>query len=530
MKRIFVASSIGLCALLLAPIQACTNLDETPPSAISPGNFFRTEGEVLAALAGVYAQLRGTVDDYYNISEISSDEMVVPTRGSDWYDNGTWLETHRQQWSAASPATNSFMNGAWNTLYAGVARANGVLDGIGKATTPIANQAVMQAEARALRAFFYYQLMDLFGGVPIATESPVGSDTSIVPRPRVTRAALFTFIETELLAARTTLPTTWDAGYNGRLTKGAVDAILANMYINAGVFTKDAAGAGGINATGYNSCMNIQVAGGLDACQAAIERANNVISSGLYSLATVYSTAFDADNGTSPENIFAIKFAHESGLGLNFVMRALHYNQYTPGPWNGFSATSQAYLQFDTLRDDRAKVFLRGPQKNVETGAAVEDRSHNPLFFTVTINNVASATEGEGSRVYKWPADPKHVAQDNGNDFAWFRLAEMYLIRAEALNEQTPGGAPALADLNLVRARAFEPDVPRAAIDHAALLQERLFEFEGEGKRRQDLIRFGQYTAPFEFKATAAADYKVIMPIPQAQIDANPLITQNSGY
>jgi hypothetical protein len=132
--------------------------------------------------------------------------------------------------------------------------------------------------------------------------------------------------------------------------------------------------------------------------------------------------------------------------------------------------------------------------------------------------------------VYKWPADPKHVAQDNGNDFAWFRLAEMYLIRAEALNEQTPGGAPALADLNLVRARAFEPDVPRATIDHPTLLQERLFEFEGEGKRRQDLIRFGQYTAPFEFKATAAADYKVIMPIPQAQIDANPLITQNSGY
>ena len=521
MKRTFVASSIGLCALLLAPIQACTNLDETPPSAISPGNFFRTEGEVLAALAGVYAQLRGTVDDYYNLSEISTDEMVVPTRGQDWYDNGTWLETHRQTWTANSPGTLSYMNGAWNTAYAGVARANALLDGV--ANQSVTNQAVMVAEARTLRAFYYYILMDLFGGVPLATE------TGIAERPRVTRAELFAFIESELIAAQADLPASWPAGSNGRLTKGAVDAMLANMYINAGVYTKDAAGAGGINATGYNSCSGITVAGGLGACQAAVNRANDVINSGVYSLAAPYRTAFDANNATSPENIFVIKFAHESGLGLNFVMRALHYNQFTPGPWNGFSATATAYNQFDAA-DDRRNIFLVGPQVNVETGAPVNDRAGNPLNFTVAIANVASATEGEGSRIYKWPADPGHVAQDNGNDFAWFRLAEMYMIRAEAQNELTPGGAPALADLNFIRARAFNPDVNRATIDRAAVLQERLFEFTGEGKRRQDLVRFGQYTAATLFKPTASPEHKVIMPIPQSQIDANPLLTQNSGY
>src|SRR5881397_3460856 len=157
MKRTFVVSSIGavgLCALLLVPMQACTNLDETPPSAISPGNFFRTEGEVLAALAGVYAQLRGTLDDYYNLSEISTDEMVVPTRGQDWYDNGTWLETHRQQWTATSPGTLSFMNGAWNTAYAGVARANTFLDAVQTSSVP--NIPSISAEARTLRAFYYY--------------------------------------------------------------------------------------------------------------------------------------------------------------------------------------------------------------------------------------------------------------------------------------------------------------------------------------------------------------------------------------
>ncbi len=488
MNRTFVVSSIGavgLCALLLVPMQACTNLDETPPSAITPGNFFHTEGEVLASLAGVYAQLRGTVDDYYNLSEISTDEMVVPTRGQDWYDNGRWLENHRQEWDANSNVATQDLNGAWNTLYAGVERANGVLDGIAKSTQTIPNQAVMEAEARTLR-------------------------------------------ESELLAARPALPAKWDAGFSGRVTKGVVDALLANMYINAGVFTKDAAGGSGINATGYNSCAGISVAGGLIACQAAVNRVDSIVNSGLYALADTFSKNFRPDNAASPENIFVIKFADQSGLGLNFVMRVLHYNQFTPGPWNGFSAVADAYNAYDSL-DRRRKEFLVGPQVNVETGQPVNDRAGHPLVFTVAIANVASATEAEGARIYKWSADPKHVNQDNGNDFAWFRLSEMYLIKAEAELNGATGTSTPLALVRAVRARSFATDT-LSSVTLPVLLRERLFEFIGEGKRRQDLVRFGQFTAPFEYKTTAALPHKVIMPIPQPQINANPLLTQNCGY
>lgn len=523
MKRIFVASSIGaagLCALLLVPIQGCTNLDETPPSSITPGNFFRTEGEVLAALAGVYAQLRGTVDDYLNVSEISTDEMVVPTRGQDWYDNGTWLETHRQQFTASSPATLSFLNGAWNTAYAGVARANALLDGVKNGS--VANQAVMESEARTLRAFYYYILMDMYGGVPVATTS------EIQPRPRVTRDSLFRFIESELLAARPALPLSWDVGNNGRITRGAVDAILASMYINAGVFTKDAAGGGGVNATGYNSCAGITVAGGLGACQAAVNRVDSILNSGVYQLADTFTKNFRPDNAASPENIFVIKFADEAGLGLNFVMRALHYNQFTPGPWNGFATLAQTYNAFDPA-DRRRQIFLVGPQVNVLTGSPVNDRAGNPLVFTTTIANVTAATEGEGARIYKWPADPGHVAENNGNDYAWFRLSEMLLIKAEAIFDGATGTGTPLSLLQQVRARAFATDT-LSAVSLPVILRERLFELTGEGKRRQDLIRFGLYTAPFEFKTTQTPDYLVLMPIPQGQIDANPLLTQNSGY
>src|SRR5207245_482587 len=122
-----------------------------------------------AALAGVYAGLRNTAGEgeYWGVSEVSTDEIVVPTRGSDWFDNGTWLETHRQTWSANSPGTLSFLNNAWNTSYAGIARANVLLDALTKVTVP--NQPRIEGEARFLRAFYYYLLMDLFGGVRIAT-------------------------------------------------------------------------------------------------------------------------------------------------------------------------------------------------------------------------------------------------------------------------------------------------------------------------------------------------------------------------
>jgi len=525
MKRLFVATSLGsvaLCTLLLVPIQGCTDLNEAPPSQIVPGKFFRDQGEVLAALAGVYAQLRGTLDDYYNLSEISTDEMVVPTRGQDWYDNGTWLETHRQQWTATSPGTLSFMNGAWNTAMGGVARANTFLDAVQNSTVP--NIASIRAETRYLRAFYYYLLMDMFGGVPLATSSEV------MARPRVTRDSVFKFIESELLAIRPDLPTTRDAANSGRITRGAVDAMLANIYINAGVFTKEAAGAGGINATAYNSCAGISVAGGLTACQAAVNRVDSLLNSGVYQLSDTFAKNFRPDNNLSKENIFVVKFADATDLGLNFVMRALHYNQFNPSPWNGFAALAQTYNAF-SASDARRSIFLVGPQVNVLTGQPVKDRAGNPLVFTVTIANVTSATEGEGPRIYKWPADPNHVAQNNGNDYAWFRLSEMYLIKAEAILDGASGSSTPLNLVKAVRARAFTSDT-LSAVTLPVILRERLFEFAGEGKRRQDLVRFGAYTQPWEWKTNPEGQdpKRVLMPIPQGQIDANPLLQQNPGY
>src|SRR5262249_25663772 len=173
--------------------------------------------------------------------------------------------------------------------------------------------------------------------------------------------------------------------------------------------------------------------------------------------------------------------------------------------------------------------------KNVLTGAPVNDRAGNPLVFTESIPDIHNATEGQGPRIYKWPADPAHVAQNNGNDFALFRLGEIYLIKAEA-ELATSNAAAALVLVNQLRNRTAPVAAPLAVVDLPALLNEPLVELVGEGKRRQDLIRFGGYTGRDDGASGIAGgkvsqgDFHVLMPIPQTQLDANPQLTQNPGY
>jgi hypothetical protein len=510
-----------LAALVALPPLACTDLTEVPNDALTPDNAFKSDAEIVAGIASVYARLRNPLWGYYNLSEITTDEMLVPTRGSDWFDNGRWLEIYRQTWTANSGSALDDMNGAWNDAFSGVARANLMIDVLEKAGGSGGTNAQALAELRVLRAYFYYQLMDFFGGVPLVT------GTALEANARVSRDSVFKFIEAELTAARTALPEKRDASQYGRLTRGAADAILASIYINAGVFTKDQ----GINATGYNSCAGITVTGGKSACQAAIDAADRVINSGVYSLAADFTANFSTTTESSPENIFVVAHTNQPGLGMSLPMRTLHYNQLSTGgggPWNGFATLAETYNSFDTA-DKRDVMWLVGPQKSFNTGQPVNDRAGAPLIVTREIKNIEQATEGEGVRFNKFPPLPNALAGDaHPNDFPFFRLAEMYLIKAEAqLALGNAGGA--LQNVNIVRARAFNPPKPLAAVTQDAILRERLFEFAGEAKRRQDLIRFGRYTAQRSFKQQREA-YRVLFPVPATQIQSNSKLTQNPGY
>ena len=509
-------------ALILSPILGCTDLTEVPKSSITPNQYYKNESEIVGGLAAVYATMQQVVQNGYDLSEVTTDEMVVPTRGSDWYDNGQWLDLHYQTYTPNSSATLAFGEGAWQSMFQGIARANVLLDAL--KTIDFGDKAVVTAEIRGLRAFYYFQLQDLFGGVPIVT------DIAVTPRAANTRAEVFAFIESELKAARADLPVSWPAPMNGRLTKGAADAILASLYLNAEVFTGTVTNAGLQKGTAH--------------WQDAIDASDRIINSGQYSLESDWRKNFTADNYRSPEIIMAAKFVAADGQGLDFLMRALHYSQYTPSPWNGFSALADTYYAFNS-NDIRKQIFLAGPQVNIETGQPVKDRAGNPLVFDPNIIDPTAAPENAGARITKWPNDPAHVAQNNGNDFATFRLGEIYLIKAEAMNELGQTAAAVALVNTTTRARAFAGAAecsscqatpnPLVASDQqsfrTAILQERLFEMTAEGKRRQDLVRMGKFTSgTWAFKPTNTPAYKVLMPIPQPELDNNPLLKQNTGY
>jgi len=497
---------------VLSAVAGCTDLDETPLDALTPANAFKNDAEIAAGAASVYAQLRQTQWAYYNLSEITTDEQLVPTRGSDWFDNGRWIEIYRQAWTPNSGSALDDMNGLWNNMFAGVAKANLMIDVVEKSSS--ATKALNLAELRVLRAWFYYVLMDMFGGVPIVTT------TEVQPTGRASRDSTFKFIEAELKASLPALPDR-PVAY-GRINKHVANAILANMYINAPVF-QGTVTAGGLQPAAQRLTE-------------AIQYADAVINSGVYSLASNWQSNFNPDNGSSPELIFVINnTSNPPGIGNSLPQRPLHYAQHGVGggPWNGFATIAETYRKYDPA-DQRRAIWLVGQQRNFATGANVNDRSGNPLIFTETINDITNATEAEGPRINKFPP---FVTAPNGDShphkFPYFRLAEMYMIKAEALIRQN-NVAGGIAILNQLRARVFEPDKPLATnLSQTAALQavldERLFEFAGEAKRRQDMIRIGGFTAARQFKA-ATQGYRVLMPIPITQIQNNPLLTQNAGY
>ena len=505
------ALGVAAAAIAIGVVQGCTDLTEVPRDALTPETAFRTDQELLAGAAGVYAQLRQAQWANYNVSEISSDAQIVPTRGSDWFDNGRWLEIHRQTWTSSSGAALDDLNRQWNDMFAGVAKANLLIDIVEKGNSP--TKAAALAELRTLRAWYYFLLQDFFGGVPLVTDPTAGASA------RVSRDSVFKFIESELKASRADLPLKGATQY-GRVTRHVADAMLASLYLNAQIYQGTPTAAGITRAPARWA--------------EARQWADSVINSGQFTLESDIRRNFAVDNESSRENIFVIANSATLGLGMSLPQRPLHYNSITTGggAWNGFSVVSDVYRSYEPADTRRRDFFLVGEQFQLYTNAPINDRAGARLVFTEEIANPTRASEGEGVRINKFPPFAQAPDGDSHpNDYPFFRLAEMYLIKAEALNELGQTG-PAIVEVNRVRTRAgatpLSGGLSQAAL-RDAIFAERLREFVGEAKRRQDQIRQGTYTAARRFKP-ATEPFKVLFPVPATQIGANPLLVQNPGY
>ena len=504
----FRAAAAALGAAVAA-MAGCSDLTEVPPSSFAPSTFYQNDAQVQSALAGVYNGLRATQGDYWAASQASSDETIVPTRGTDWLDGGQWVELWTHTYGPQTGAGNQVLNSAYSQISTGIARANAVIQSLQSVNTPAAQAGV--AEARALRAWLYFMLQDMFGGVPIITEPGLASV------PRATRDSTVRFVEAELLAARPTLPTSWDAANWGRVTRYSVDAMLSYLYLNWPVYT------GQVTATSFTP--------GTARYADVIARTDSIMNSGRFQLApdsTAWRAAFAYNNQGSKESIFVIRNFAATGLGLDFPHRALYYNQFAGGGWNGFSMIADRYAQFDA-GDTRRSIFLVGPQRTFDTNVPLTDGGVS-VTLVPNITSLNAAARNEGVRVYKWPLDPNRVERNNGNDFTVFRYAGIMLDRAEAL-WRTGNEAGARTILNQIRARVTNPpQTVSGALTTDVILRERLNELTWEGKRRTDQIRLGTFGAARQFKAADDGAYRILMPIPLNQLQSNPALVQNPGY
>lgn len=511
-KKIIKISAIAGSFLILTAI-GCTKLEEE-----TFGSRSVDQGTAAGAadLAGVYNQLNGQADqaNTYALQEHSTDEMMGPTRGTDWGDFGTWRKLHQHTWD---PSHNQ-INDTWDQLNIGVFRATQVISS--SSTDPI------KAEASFLRAWFMFQVVDLFGQAPF--RDPAGSPDA---NPEVfNRTQATDFIIKDLEFAEATL----GQASMGIASKAAAQTLLAKVYLNRAVY----------NATAVGGPFTFDKAD----MDKVIEYCNKVSSAG-YQLAGTgkYFDNFSWDNSTlSKEMIFGIENTDTRALGStrNRWRMGLHYNQ-TPDGWNGFTTLADFYNSFENT-DERKGIsypgltdkiglrtgFLVGQQFG-PANAPLKQRGGAPLIFTEDVN-INFSTEAKGIRVIKYfpkPTDDNKVNDDNAaNDYIFLRYSDVLLMKAEAIlrGGTDPQGQTALAIVNLIRTPRGASAL--ASVDEAALLAERGRELYYEGWRRNDQIRFGTFNDPVDQRPTASDKTKTLYPIPQRAVDTNPNLVQNAGY
>jgi hypothetical protein len=523
------SNKIFVTLLLAFFIAGCTKLDEDLQGTLTLNQaveVIKASGGSTVALNGVYADLSGPFhnqDRVFSLQENTTDECLVPTRGSDWDDNGAWRVMHTHQWDA----NHTQITGTFNQLLKIVFDATNVLT-----FDPTPKQA---AEAKFLRAFAMYQVLDFWGQIPFRQPGD-----NLLNAPLVLKgvAALDTIIK-ELNDA---LPVLNNTDPPTRATQNAAKFLLMRCYLNKGAFANR-------QAPTFAAADLAQV----------ITLGQSIITSGKYSLASNYFDNFGPNNTTTGLNeaIFSYPNATGSSTTGNINSRwkmTIHYNSFKPGApdagWNGFATLSDFYNLFGTTDKRRTASypgssdypgssinagFLVGQQVYAGTGELAKDRKNNPLFFTPAVKLAETdpvAIENAGIRVIKYPPDFTNgkATFDGGgnNDLMIFRYADVVLMVAEAqLRGGGAGVATALAAVNNLR--AIRGATPLGAITLDALLEERGREFYWEMIRRSDLIRFGKFLQAWQLKA--ASDPKVLyFPIPASALAVNPNLTQNPGY
>ncbi len=543
MKRIY---SILFASFSLLSWASCSSyLEENPKDRLDEETAYSTLSDVqkngvlsLYNYVGGYVDsqgLQGTGRGIYDLNTFTTDEAIMPTRGGDWYDGGFWQGLYLHRWGV----NNEAIYATWEYLYRTVILCNGSLERIQDFAEkhPEENVADCVAEVRALRAMFYYYIMDLFGSVPLIEKSDLAVEDIVQEK----RSKVFNFIVKELTESSSLLSkerSNQPGVYYGRMTQPVVWFLLAKLALNAEVYTDDD-WTDGIRPDGKSVFFEVE-GQRLNAWQTVNYYCEKITAAG-YTLEKDYTANFAVFNESSEENIFVIPMSKT--LYTNqfiYLFRSRHYNHakaYGLSGENGSSATKEVLETFgyDTPQVDARfdYCYFAGPVKDLEGNQILLDDGVTPLVYEPW--NVALDVSGKpyektaGARMKKYEVDKTGLKDGKllDNDIVLFRYADMLLMQSEA---KVRNGENGDAELNLVRSRVGM--APRAATLEN-LLDERMMELAWEGWRRQDMIRFGVFTRSYSCRPQLPGEengYTTVFPIPEKVIDMNPQLHQHKGY
>ena len=541
---------------------SCTDLDEIILDETSATGL--TDNQAAQGnLAPVYAALPTLFQHttYFALQEISTDEAILPYRGgTDWGDNGIYIALHTHTLTSADPNVRN----TWTTILTGISRAVTAMNALPTNADPVAKTYL--AEARGMRAYYNMVLLDLFGLVFVKDD--LGEISKVL---RGSEA--LDHLKSEFLAVEPNLETNVGPG---RLTKAAIWGLLARLHLNAAVYRDPYAATFDFKAEDMDK---------------VIEYADKIIGGGQHQLAKDYFSIFNMDNHTNKELVFAVdqraelnghnRLAYFSLSGDQFPLAAFPAANGTDGPaitpdfyrtWvNAYAPTDPAevdprfYRQNVTIPADSCidgntynmnRGILRGQQYGFvrKTGAFVKcadgklkigklyhdsrNKPTLPVNFTEEVNyTVAGSNYNTGFRVLKYEFSKKSASGRNLGDvdLPIVRLADVYLMRAEAKLRKSNDAAGALADVNTIRAARNLTTPPPAltSMNLDLLFRERGFELYWELVRRTDMIRFNKYEGVWTEKNNADK-FKRLFPIPQTAIDGASNIPgylkQNQSY
>ena len=535
-KNLFLATSVS------ALIFSCTDLEEeligdiTKAVTVSAPNIGGAAGGGNDALAGAYAQLRnsGTANhfSYFSIQGLPSDEMAIAAKGGDWYDGGVLVQMHRHTFDP----TNGIIGNTWGGQYGAIGAINDAIANLGLSAGDI-------MQMRALRAYFYWRMLDLYGNVKIVT-------TPGVDAPQSTRAVLYAFVESELLAALGTTEITANTTFSDtglpasgsvyRVNRYAALGFLTKLYLNHAVYLgaestatyNKAALASQIimDSNAYQLCASGCTVANLAKRPAVATDPDNLEG---------YAAVFAPNNENNVEHIFSVNYDEATAGGMNFAKMTLHYSSqltwnFEAQPWNGYAALEEFYNKYDSGDARKANNFIVGPQKDYGGSAlndfAADDPGGIVLDYTPAINELEpNALRQSGARLGKFSFQ-QFGRPDQSNDFPIVRLGDIMLMSAEAQMRAAGNWShpPALALVNAIRARAGVSAY--SSMTAAEFLNERGREMFQETSRRTDLIRFGTYSSGSWWEKAASPAHKALFPIPFDAIQSSTGLSQNAGY